>query len=146
MNTSEKQKHPRVSYTDRLENISAEKLEGFFAGWPNPPSAERHLELLKNSAEIVLAIDDKTGRIVGFITAITDKILCAYIPFLEVLPEYQGLGIGLELTRRMMGKLSKFYMVDLLCDRELEPFYARAGMKPAHAMMLRNYERQSGGG
>ena len=34
--------------------------------------------------------------------------------------------------------------VDLLCDAELQGFYARLGMRPASGMMLRNYERQSG--
>ena len=142
MNTQKSQ--TEVRYTDSLENVTAEDLRGFFVGWLNPPSPETHLELLRNSDEIVLAVDEKSGHLIGFITAITDKVLSAYVPFLEVLPEYQSCGIGQELTRRMLEKLGGLYMVDLLCDRELQPFYERLGMKAAHGMMVRNYERQSG--
>ena len=65
------------------------------------------------------------GRVVGFITAISDGVLSAFIPLLEVLPEYQGRGIGSELVKRMLRELEDFYMVDLVCDPELESFYAR---------------------
>jgi len=133
-----------ISYIDSLRNITTKNLFGFFMGWPNPPSPETHLKLLNNSDKIVLAIDDETGNVVGFITAISDGFLSAYVPFLEVLPAYRGQGIGQELTRRMLKKLSGLYMVDLLCDPELQPFYARFGMKVANGMVLRNYERQSG--
>ena len=89
-------------------------------------------------------MEEESGRIAGFITAISDGVLSAYIPHLEVLPSYQGQGIGTELVRRMLEKLSGLYMIDLLCDPEVQPFYARCGMKPATGMMIRNYDRQSG--
>lgn len=144
MNTQKRQTEIVVRYTDSLESIVARNLRGFFVEWLNPPSPETHLELLRSSDEIVLAIDEKSGHVVGFITAITDKVLSAYIPFLEVLPAYQSRGIGQELTSRMLEKLRGLYANDLLCDRELQPFYERLGMKAGHGMMVRNYERQSG--
>ena len=82
-----------ISYTDSIEGVTAKMLRGFFAGWPNPPSPGMHLKLLTNSYKVVLAIDDKTDNVVGFITAISDGVLSAYIPLLEVLPAYQGQGI-----------------------------------------------------
>ncbi len=133
-----------IHYTDSLVGITAGKLQGFFVGWPNPPSAETHLALLGHSDEIVLAVDDEGGRVVGFITAHTDEILTAYIPLLEVLPSYQGQGIGSELVRRMLARLGHLYAIDLMCDREVQPFYERLGMRPAAGMMIRNYEKQSG--
>jgi len=131
-------------YTDSIENVTAENLEGFFVGWPNRPSPQMHFDLLKNSDEIVLVIDECGSKVVGFITAITDKTLAAYIPFLEVLPAYQGQGVGKELVRRMMERLRKLYAIDLLCDPELQPFYESLGMRKAHGMMIRNYEHQAG--
>lgn len=71
-------------------------------------------------------------------------VLSAYIPLLEVLPAYRGRGIGRELVRRLLEGLRGRYMVDLLCDPALQPFYARVGMRPATGMMVRNYARQSG--
>jgi len=135
--------HSMIAYVDSVENITSEDLQGFFVGWPNPPSPETHLKLLANSDQVALAVDDETGRVVGFITAISDGILSAYIPLLEVLPTYQRRGIGQELLRRMLEKLNGLYMVDLFCNPELQPFYARFGMKPGFGMMLLNYERQS---
>lgn len=137
-------KNGMISYIDSIVNITADNLYGFFVGWPNPPSPETHLKLLANSDKIVLAVDDETGNVVGFITAISDGILSAYIPFLEVLPAYRRKGIGQELVRRMLEKLKGLYMADLLCDSELQPFYARFGMKAVSGMILRNYGRQSG--
>lgn len=133
-----------IRYQESLKGVSAGRLTGFFVGWPKPPSAASHLKLLKGSDLVVLAADDETGRVVGFITAITDNVLSAYIPFLEVLPEYQGRGIGRALVRRMLAKLKKAYMVDLLCDQDLQPFYKSLKMFPAAGMMLRNYRCQSG--
>ena len=36
------------------------------------------------------------------------------------------------------------YMIDLICDTDVRPFYARLGMQPYTSMILRNYDRQSG--
>jgi ribosomal protein S18 acetylase RimI-like enzyme len=119
-------------------------LEGFFEGWPNPPTPETHLRLLEQSDEVILAVDGVSGEVVGFITAISDGVLAAYIPLLEVRPAYRGQGIGTALVRRMLDRLDDLYMVDLLCDPALQPFYAALGMRPATGMMVRNYEQQSG--
>jgi ribosomal protein S18 acetylase RimI-like enzyme len=131
-------------YRDNADGVSPAQLRGFFVGWPNPPSSETHLRVLTGSDHVVLAIDDETDAVVGFITAITDGVLAAYIPHLEVLPGFQGLGIGSELVRRMLDRLGNLYMVDLLCDEDIQPFYARLGMRPATGMLIRRYERQSG--
>jgi GNAT superfamily N-acetyltransferase len=133
-----------ITYTDSVQGITPNRLDGFFVGWPDPPTPETHLQLLTNSAYVVLAVDDETGNVVGYITAISDGVLAAYIPHLEVLPAFQGQGIGSELLRRMLQTLRRFYMVDLICDPEVQPFYARWGMRPYSGMILRNYDRQSG--
>ncbi|HSL28593.1 MAG TPA: GNAT family N-acetyltransferase [Anaerolineales bacterium] len=133
-----------ITYTDSLQHVTPESLKGgFFAGWPHPPSPTTHYRILANSAEIMLARTED-GTVVGFITAISDGISCAYIPHLEVLPGYQGRGIGTELVRRMLEKLKHLYMIDLVCDPDLQPFYERLGMRAIVGMVVRNYDRQSG--
>ena len=74
----------------------------------------------------------------------SDQVSCAYIPHLEVLPAYQGQGIGSELVRRMVKKLRHLYMIDLVCDPSLQSFYERLGMQAIVGMVVRNYDRQSG--
>lgn len=131
-------------YTSSLEGISSEMLKGFFVDWPNPPSSDVHLKLLKNSDRVVIAVEENSQQIVGFITAISDNVLSAYIPFLEVLPEYQNQGIGKELFDRMVIELDGIYMIDLVCDDHIVSYYKRAGMVKANGMIIRNYQGQSG--
>ncbi|MTD14281.1 GNAT family N-acetyltransferase [Nakamurella sp. YIM 132087] len=76
-------------------------------------------------------------RVVGFVTAVSDGVLAAYLPLLEVLPEFQGQGIGSELVRRMLDLLGGLYMVDVVTDPDVVPFYERFGMVPGTALMLR---------
>jgi ribosomal protein S18 acetylase RimI-like enzyme len=131
-------------YKNSLDGISSDMLEGFFVDWPNSPNAQTHLKLLQNSSKVVIALDDHTNQVVGFITAISDGILSAYIPFLEVLPEYKNKGIGKELVKQMLKELDDIYMVDLCCDDDLVPYYEKFGMIKSNGMLVRNYRMQSG--
>jgi ribosomal protein S18 acetylase RimI-like enzyme len=131
-------------YKNSLDGISSDMLEGFFVDWPNSPNPQTHLKLLKNSSKVVIALDDHTNQVVGFITAISDGILSAYIPFLEVLPEYKNKDIGKELVKQMLKELDDIYMVDLCCDDDLVPYYEKFGMIKSNGMLVRNYRMQSG--
>ena len=127
-----------IVYETTLDGVRAEDLEGFFVGWPTRPSPRRHLEVLRGSDLVVLARDEESGRVVGFVTAVGDGVLTAFIPLLEVLPPFQGRGIGTELVRRMLAMLEDVYMVDLGCDEDLVAFYERFGMGRWVGMGLRN--------
>ena len=133
-----------ITYRLDTTDVGPEQLVGFFQGWPKGPSPETHLRLLEGSDHIVLALDEETGNVVGFVTAITDGVLSAYVPFLEVLPAYRRRGIARELMRRIRDALRGYYMIDLVCDPELEPFYETLGFTRLTAMALRNAEQQSG--
>lgn len=133
-----------IRYVETAENISPAQLRGFFVGWPTPPSPETHLEILRRAFRVVLAIDDTTEQVVGFVNAVADGIHAAYLPMLEVLPPYRKRGIGSELMRRMLASLRDLYMVDLICDPELQTFYERFGMFARVGMARRNFLRQSG--
>ena len=133
-----------IVYQETLENVTPAQLTGFFVGWPQPPSPETHYRLLEGSQHVVLARDTEPEQVVGFVTAISDGVLCAYIPLLEVLPAYQGRGIGSALVRRLLAQLEGLYMIDLLCDAEVQPFYERLGLRPATGMMRRDYATLQG--
>ena len=132
-----------IIYTADVECVNEGMLDGFFVDWPNPPSAAAHLRILEGSYLVWLAVDESTDKVIGFINAISDGVMSAYIPLLEVLPEYQGRGVGSELVRRMLDSLKNLYMVDVLCDEHLQKYYARFGMRSATGAMARNYARQS---
>ena len=122
---------------DDLRGVTADDLVGFFDGWPSPPSAEAHLRLLEGSDFVVIARDGE--RVVGFATAISDGVLSAYIPLLEVRPSHRGQGIGTQLIERLLARLSDLYMIDIVCDDDLVSFYERLGFVKGVSMMRRNY-------
>jgi ribosomal protein S18 acetylase RimI-like enzyme len=111
----------KIVYTSDLGVLDHIELNGFFVGWPDPRSKEVFKRILRGSYYVVLVIDE--NKLVGFVNSISDGVLSAYIPLLEVLPNYQGKGIGKELITMLNKKLSEFYMVDLLCDSNLVPYY-----------------------
>jgi len=131
-----------ISYSKDLNDLEKIRMEGFFVGWPNPPSVQTFKKLLRGSYRVVLAIEDE--KLVGFINAISDGVLSAYIPLLEVLPEYKGQGIGKDLVHHLRNELINLYMIDLSCDEGLIPYYEKQGMKRSQGAYLRNYDRQSG--
>lgn len=135
-----------IKYKDSCEDIETSMLSGFFEGWSDPPSPETHLEILRNSDYIIVAIDDEKKKVVGFIAAHSDHVLSAYISLLEVIPACRRMGIGSELMGQMREKLQSFYMVDLVCNEEKISFYERLGMKKMPAMSWRNYNYQKGRG
>lgn len=131
-----------MKYEMNIEHITVDQLNGFFVGWPNPPSNERFLDLLKGSFMVALAIEN--NQVVGFVQAISDGVLSAYIPLLEVLPEYQGKGIGTKLMTLLLDCLKEFYMIDLACDPDKVAYYEKMGFCEGSSMMIRNYGYQSG--
>lgn len=127
-----------IVYRHDLSGISADMLTGFFEGWKVIPSKEKHLRILENSSHKIIAIDTTRNKVIGFINAVSDNVLSAYIPLLEVIPEYRKRGIGKELLKRMLEQLKDFYMIDLVCDEKLNSFYEAEGMNQYNAMIIRN--------
>jgi GNAT superfamily N-acetyltransferase len=133
-----------VRYVTSIEGITSDDLAGgFWVGWPTPPTPAVHLAMLRGSEAIALAIDEQApagtpGRVVGFVNAIGDGVLAAHLPLLEVLPAWQGQGIGSELVRRVLDALGPRYMVDLVCDDDVVPFYERLGLSRYGAMIRRD--------
>lgn len=126
-----------IRYQSHLHSSNPLHFQGFFVDWPTAPAAEDLVKILRAASHFYLALDHE--RVVGFVTAISDGVLSAYIPLLEVLPVYQGRGIGRELMQRMLRDLESLYMVDLCCDPELKPYYERLGAQALQGMGWRHY-------
>lgn len=91
-----------ITYSNEAGTVCAEDvIDGLFAGWPHPPTAQQLIDVMDNSYARVWAFSD--GRVIGYVNALSDGILTAFIPWLEVHPDYQGQGIGSELLRRILG-------------------------------------------
>jgi GNAT superfamily N-acetyltransferase len=125
-----------IDYRIGSDGLVPQQLTGFFDGWPDPPTPERFLAILRGSSHVVTAWDDE--QLVGFVNALSDGTLSAFVPLLEVLPSHQGQGIGSELVRRMLALVADLYAVDVVCDEDLAPFYERFGLQRLTGMALRN--------
>ncbi|CAM3809978.1 GNAT family N-acetyltransferase [Deinococcus frigens] len=127
-----------------LNEITPAALTGFFEGWPNPPMPETLWRILSGSSHMALAVED--GRVIGFTYAISDGVLSASIPLLEVRAEWRGAGVASQLVDNLLAQLDGLYMIDTACDDDLVPFYERLGMTRGNAMIRRDYARQNGRG
>ncbi|MCA9880920.1 MAG: GNAT family N-acetyltransferase, partial [Thermomicrobiales bacterium] len=117
-----------IEYRSDITDLAPEQIQGFFVGWQHPFPPETHLRMLAGSDLAQVAIDADTGRVVGFIAALTDDVQGAFITLLEVLPEYQGQGVGKALLTQMLDRLSHIQTIELMCDTDLVPFYEQFGM------------------
>ncbi|MEQ1704247.1 MAG: GNAT family N-acetyltransferase [Ilumatobacteraceae bacterium] len=134
-----------VHYSDTADGVTADDLDGFFVGWPEPPSLARRLQIVHAADEVVIARStdgEGAGTVIGFSTAITDHCFAAYVPLVEVLPAHQGRGIGTAMVRQLLTRLGEHcYMVDLVCDDDVVPFYERIGGTRLNAVAWRYYDR-----
>ena len=135
-----------IRYTDDMSALTPERLRGFFVGWPTAPSPQQHLAVLRGSHRAIVAIDEATDEVVGFINMISDGVLTAFIPWLEVLPTHQTRGIGQELVTRILAGTEHFYSVDLLCDAPLQEYYKRFGMAAVPGMTVHHRGALHGSG
>ena len=131
-----------IRYINSAETIEPTQLSGFFVDWSNHPSTNRHLEILRASHGVELALDTSTNQVVGFINVISDGIFTGYIPLLEVLPEFQGQGIGKKLIDHITARYENLYMLDVCCDESVEQLYASKEFVKVSGMVHRNYNRQ----
>ena len=128
-----------IKYTNSLHLFDRNSFVGFCHGWANPLSSNKLHDVLSNSYVFVIAYDSETLKPIGFVNAISDGVLSAYIPLLEVLPEHQNKGIGKKLVEMLLERLEHLYMVDLCCDESLEKFYTPLGFTTLKGMVRRNY-------
>ena len=92
--------------------------------------------MLKGSSVVILARDPQTLTICGYVTALTDHVVCGYIFAIEVRPDYRNQGIGAELLKRVTERLT-VYGVYLSCASSMIPFYQAAGFKQVTGMARR---------
>jgi ribosomal protein S18 acetylase RimI-like enzyme len=129
-----------VILSSGTEGLRSGDLADFFVGWPYPPSVDVRLEILRSADEAVVC-RTADGLVIGFATAITDHHFTAYIPLVEVLPEHQGRGIGSQMVAALLERLRACYMIDLVCDDDVVPFYERLGGTRLNAVVSGNHDR-----
>jgi len=68
-------------------------------------------------------------KLIGHVDSVSNGVTDAYIQDLTVDPAYQGKGIGTELMNRIIAALKekRIYMISVVYEAKLSPFYKRFG-------------------
>ena len=118
-----------IVYTD-IKKYSTEDLQTLFRSvdWLSASYPERLKKALDHCETVITAWSD--DRLVGLVNAIDDSELTAYVHYLCVNPEYQGMGIGRELLRRIKEKYRDYLYIILIAENEpLIKYYRKNGFE-----------------
>jgi ribosomal protein S18 acetylase RimI-like enzyme len=119
------------------DRIDRDELDYFFVNWKSPPSSDIKRRLIEGSDCVIAARD--SGKLVGFLTAISDGVMHAYISLLEVLESHQGQGIGTNLMKLALEHYTGYYAIVLLTDPDKKEFYERLGFSEIFGMNIMDF-------
>ena len=127
-----------IEYKD-TKDFTAEELKRLFLSvkWSSGAYPERLVVALRNSDTVFSAWDG--DRLIGLINVLDDSIMTAYIHYLLVDPEYQGQGIGKELTRMTLEKYKEYLRILLISYEDGVAFYESLGFKTRQIPHVRYY-------
>lgn len=89
--------------------------------------SERIARMLKHANLTICARDN--GKLVGIARALTDFSFCCYLSDLAVRKEYQLLGIGRELIKKVQEAIGDETMLLLLSAPEADSYYPHIGFE-----------------
>ena len=118
-----------IKYTDKRD-YSTGDLQALFrsVGWISANYPERLKKALDHCETVYTAWCD--GRLVGLINAIDDSELTAYVHYLCVDPQFQGMGIGKKLLERIKEKYKEYLYIILIAENEpLIKYYRQNGFE-----------------
>lgn len=76
------------------------------------------------------------ARLVGLVCSLDDGAVTAYINYLIVHPDYQRIGIGKELMRRILNEYRNFMRVELIADAGAAEFYDKLDFGAINAVPM----------
>ena len=108
---------------------SPDELQRLFAqtDWARGRTVQGIAAMLGATSNRIAARSD--GKLVGFARAISDGVFRALIEDVVVDEHFRGQGLGVELVRRLVDRLSDVEQIQLGCRRELIPFYEKLGFE-----------------
>lgn len=115
-----------LTYRENTQ-VSAKQIAGLrrSVGWNGMESCYNN-PLMTSYCHIACYDGD---RLVGYVDTVSNGVTDAYIQDLMVDPAYQGRKIGTTLMNRIITKLqeNKIYMISVVYEEKLLPFYKRFG-------------------
>lgn len=116
-----------IRYSDKREFTEKQAEELFLSvNWASGKHPDRLYKALQSCETVFTAWDGE--RLVGLANAIDDGAMTAYVHYLLVHPDYQGAGIGRELTEMMKRLYEDFLYLFLVAENPpLVGYYEELG-------------------
>lgn len=110
--------------------FTAAELQRLFLSveWESGNYPEKLVRAMQNSSHVISAWDE--NKLVGLVRALDDGETVAFLHYLLVDPEYQGLHIGDELMKQIMSCFESLLYVKVMpSDPKTITFYERYGFR-----------------
>lgn len=119
-----------IEYKD-IHDFKKEDLQELFLSveWSSGHYPEKLVIAMKNFEKVYTAWDGE--KLVGFICAMDDGIMTAYVHYLLIRPEYQHMGIGKKLVEMMKEAYRDYLRVVIVAYNEELGFYESCGFEKA---------------
>ena len=132
-----------LTYTEEKKFTKEQVQQLFLAvGWVSGRYPERLYKALMHSSTVLTVWED--GKLVGLVRVLDDSELVAYIHYVLVHPDYQGMGIAGKMIEYIKEKYKRYlYIEGMPEDKNNVPFYEKHGfsfMKEGAAIQICNYE------
>ncbi|MBQ8617549.1 MAG: GNAT family N-acetyltransferase [Clostridia bacterium] len=83
----------------------------------------------------------ETDLLIGYVDCVSNGVTDAYIQDLMIHPDYQRYGIGTDLMLKMIEYLKEkhIYMISVVFDESLKPFYNKFGFYTMFCGQMETY-------
>ena len=119
-----------IRYDEHLKEFCIDDIRELFLSvhWESGNYPEKVVKGLNSSSSVVRAWDD--DRLIGLVRGLDDGETVAFLHYLLVRPEYQGMHIGQELMERILHKYENMLYVKIMpSDPSTTPFYEKFGFR-----------------
>jgi GNAT superfamily N-acetyltransferase len=107
-------------------------------GWSRPGSEEDIAEVLEAGPAVGAWDGD---RLVGFVRALSDGHLAAYVEDVMVHQDYRRDGVGGQIMARLLKEIGQVANLNLFCELPVVQFYEGNGFRPtSYVLMQRSKE------
>lgn len=110
-------------------------------GWDRPVT-EADLAAVLAAGPAVAAWNGE--ELVGFVRALSDGHLAAYIEDVMVHERCRHLGVGSALMARLLAELADVAVINLFCASGPVPFYEQQGFRPSDYVLLQRHRHTQG--
>lgn len=119
-----------IIYKD-IHSFSQNDLQELFLSveWSSGHYPEKLVIAMKNFETVYTAWDG--SKLVGLICAMDDGVMTAYIHYLLVRPDYQHLGIGKKLVKKIKDNYKDYLRLVIVAYNDEEGFYESCGFEKA---------------